>query len=269
MQGKLKKGSVSLRKKISLSPIPRHVAVIMDGNGRWAKKKKVPRSEGHEQGALNIAHLLEAAIDVGIKIVSLYSFSTENWNRPRSEIDFLFKLLNRFIAEKLDEFYTKGVKIMVSGNIKPLPLKTQEFIGEAIEMTKENQTILANFCLNYGSRDELCMAINSLLQERLRTARCMNGGGTEYLSSTVTKQEIQKHFYTSNLPDVDLLVRTGGELRLSNFLLYQSAYAELYFTKLPWPDFGIDDFYKSILSYQLRVRKFGGLASNEHRPEQG
>ena len=267
MQNKSKKGSASLRKKINHSLIPRHVAVIMDGNGRWAKKKRIPRSKGHEQGALNISYLLDAAIDVGIKIVSLYSFSTENWNRPRSEIDFLFKLLNRFITKKLDEFHAKRVRIMVSGNIEALPLKTQKLIEKAIDTTKENQKILINFCLNYGSRSELCMAVNSLLQERLKTARSMNGGGAEYLSSTVTKQEIQKYFYTSNLPDVDLLVRTGGELRLSNFLLYQSAYAELYFTKLLWPDFGIDDFYRSIISYQLRVRKFGGLTSNEHEPE--
>ena len=262
-----KRASTSLREEVHAFPLPRHVAVIMDGNGRWAKKKGISRSKGHEQGAMNIGSLLDAALELKIKVVSLYSFSTENWNRPRSEVDFLFRLLNRFITDKLDEFHIKGIKIMVSGQINALPTSTQKLIQKAVDKTKKNIKIIANFCLNYGSRDELCMAVNSLLRARLEASKHMNGRFAGYIASLVTREEIQEHLYTSKLPDVDLMVRTAGELRLSNFLLYQSAYAEFYFTDTLWPDFDTNELYRSIISYQSRVRKFGGLGGKANGAE--
>ena len=242
--------------QLKSSPIPKHVAVIMDGNGRWALNRGLSRIKGHEQGAQNIIQLLESCFQVGVSVVSLYSFSTENWKRPKQEINALFRLLEKFIKERLGEIKSKNIKIKVSGNIKTLPRKTQELIGYAMEETQTNERLIANFCFNYGARDEIHRAVNLVLKAQWENFKLLPNASSP---PVIQPCEFEKYLYTNDLPDVDLVVRTAGEFRLSNFLLYQSAYAELYFTDTLWPDFNRSELIKSVLAFQNRERKFGGL----------
>ncbi len=247
--------------KIKLTP--KHVAVIMDGNGRWASKNGVSRIKGHEKGAQNITKLLDICLNIGISTISLYSFSTENWKRPKQEIVALFRLLERFIKEKLDELKEKKIKVLVSGDINPLPKSTKKLINYAIQETKLNHKMTANFCFNYGSRDEIHQAVTLLIKEKLKAFQesFQTSHQKDLDIPQIKHEDFKQYLYTSELPDVDLLIRTAGELRLSNFLLYQSAYAELYFTDVLWPDFSKEELLKSITTFQNRVRKFGGLPS--------
>ncbi len=250
-----------LLEKIKSLPTPQHIAVIMDGNGRWASKRRIPRIKGHEQGAQNIIRLLDSCFEIGISVISLYSFSTENWKRPKQEIKALFRLLEKFIREKLNKIKAKEIKVIVSGDIEKLPKRTKRMIERAIEETKKNHKMIANFCFNYGARNEIHRAISLLIKEKLKkfkeTLKQPNLRDSSLVD--VKPEDFEKYLYTSELPDVDFLVRTAGELRLSNFLLYQSAYAELYFTDVLWPDFSRAELLKSITEFQSRERKFGGL----------
>ncbi|WP_232371555.1 isoprenyl transferase [Leptospira ainazelensis] len=223
----------------------------MDGNGRWATSRGKSRSEGHREGSLAIDRLMDASLELGLQNISLYAFSTENWKRPITEIRSIFNLLIEFIETRLDTIHARGIKIHHSGSRKRLTRGVLDKIDFAIDKTKKNQNLTVNFCLNYGSRDELLKAAQEVFLERKRSKVSFE--------KPLKEKELEKFLYTSTLPPVDLLIRTAGEQRLSNFLLWQSAYAELYFTDTLWPDFDKNSLVDSLKWYETRTRKFGGL----------
>lgn len=235
--------------------IPHHVAVIMDGNGRWAKERNLSRSEGHKAGAQVIDELLDVAIEYNINVISLYAFSTENWKRPKTEINGLFQLLNYFIKDKLPRMLANDIRMIVSGDIKKLPIASRRLIEDAQAQTAKGKSLTVNFCLNYGSQQEILRAASLVLQERVQKQK--------NLSAAIKEKEFARYLYTAKLPPVDLLIRTAGEKRLSNFLLYQSAYAELVFTDVLWPNFDRKEFIAAIEEFQNRTRKFGGLTETQ------
>lgn len=221
----------------------------MDGNGRWATARGLKRSEGHRAGTETVDKLLDHLLKIKIPYVSLYAFSTENWRRPRTEITALFSLLDEFIKTKLAKMLANGVRIVTSGDISRLPKKTRELLSDAIRKTARNKKLTANFCLNYGARDEIHRAA-------VRFAEAERGKKTIRIP---TEKQFRKLLWQTDIPDVDLLVRTAGELRLSNFMLYQAAYAELVFTEKTWPDFSDADVDAAIAEFGRRKRKFGAL----------
>ena len=226
--------------------IPSHLAIILDGNGRWAKKQNRPRTFGHKEGAENVIRIARSAKKFGIKTLTLYAFSTENWKRPASEVGFLMDLLIKFVKSKLDELIAEDCKLNFLGDISKLPEKTREACLYALDKTKDNKSLLINIALNYGGRDELVHAFREIMAK---------GFG----SDDITEEMISDNLYTSGQSDPDLLIRPGGELRLSNFLIYQMAYTELYFTDVLWPDFTEDDLKDAILDFTRRDRRYGGL----------
>jgi undecaprenyl diphosphate synthase len=233
------------KRLINRKKVPAHIAIIMDGNGRWAKKNSVPRSEGHRQGAEIIEPIIDAAIDIGIKAVSLYAFSTENWLRPRTEILSLWKLLDHFFKTKIDTIKAKGIRITHSGLRERLPMPTMNTIRHAMHQTRNNKKLVLNFCLNYGGRQDIIQAVNKWAGGRGR--------------GKISARQLEKNLLTAGLPAVDMMIRTGGEYRISNFLIWQIAYAELFFIDVLWPDFRPHHFYQAIYEYQNRERRFGGL----------
>ena len=226
--------------------IPRHVGIIMDGNGRWAKQKNIPRHEGHKAGAEAIEPLMDSAIELGIKAISLYAFSVENWIRPISEIRGLWDLLEYFFKNKLEIIKNKKIQIRHSGSLSKLPAKTRQTIKNAIEATSMNRGLILNFCVNYGGRQEIIKAFNEWLAETKNPKK-------------ITEKNLEKFLYTVGMPELDLLIRTSGEYRISNFLLWQLAYTELVFTDVLWPDFTPEDLCKAIAEYQKRERRYGGI----------
>lgn len=236
----------NIKQLIKHGSIPAHVGIIMDGNGRWAKMRGMPRSEGHKYGADVIEPLMDSAIDLGIKAVSLYAFSVENWSRPVTEVKGLWDLLEYFFKTKLSSIKEKKIRIMHSGSLKGLPPSTKKTILRAVEETSGNKKITLNFCVNYGSRQEIVKAVN-------------DWAGSLKKPEKLTEKKLEKFLYTSDLPQLDLLIRTSGEYRISNFLLWQAAYAELYFTDILWPDFKPDNLYAAIAEFQKRERRFGGI----------
>ena len=233
-------------KDLDPNNIPRHVAVIMDGNGRWATKRGLPRSEGHRAGTEAIIRVMDAAIAIGIECVSIYAFSTENWKRPKTEIAVLWKLLDEFFSSQIESLSQKGVRVVHSGLRKKLPASVLRVIDNSAEITKKNKKITLNLCLNYGGRAEIVDAVNEWMKDKKK-------------GKPISEAQIRKHMYRPELPDVDLMIRTSGESRISNFLLWQSSYAELLFVDELWPDFTGDDVYRAVKTYQLRSRRFGGL----------
>lgn len=235
-------------KKVLLQPepIPRHVGIIMDGNGRWAKKRNIPRSEGHKAGADVIEPLMDCAIELGIKAVSLYAFSVENWVRPVSEIKGLWNLLEYFFSHKLESIKEKKIQIRHSGSLSKLPPSTRNTIRKAVVETAMNKGLILNFCVNYGGRQEIISAVNEW------SAKAGSG-------EKLTEKKLEKHLYTSGMPELDLVIRTSGEYRISNFLLWQLAYAELVFTDVLWPEFKPEDLYSAVAEYQKRERRYGGI----------
>ncbi|MBE7411988.1 MAG: polyprenyl diphosphate synthase [Leptospiraceae bacterium] len=227
----------------------------MDGNGRWATSRGLSRSEGHKKGSDAIDRLMDAAKEAGLKYISVYAFSTENWKRPVTEIRAIFSLLDEFIDKKLEKIQKNNIRIFHSGSTKKLPSKSLKKVNEAIEVTRKNTGIYLNFCLNYGSKDEIVHSVNEILAERKREKKS--------LDKEIKAKDIEAHLYTKSFPPVDLLIRTGGEYRLSNFLLWQSAYSELYFTEILWPDFYRETLFQALDFYDKRVRNFGGLKGNE------
>lgn len=221
----------------------------MDGNGRWAEARGKKRSEGHRAGTETVDRLLDHLVKIKVPYVSLYAFSTENWRRPRPEITALFTLLNEFITTRLDKMVAKGVRIVTSGDISRLPKKSRELLEDAMQRTARNKKLTANFCLNYGARDEIHRAAARFAEKQ---------AGARKIKIPKDK-EFRALLWQGDMPDVDLLVRTAGELRLSNFMLYQAAYAELYFTDKTWPEFSEDDVDAAIFEFGRRKRKFGGL----------
>ncbi|KMZ40452.1 MULTISPECIES: isoprenyl transferase [Bacillales] len=230
--------------------IPEHVAIIMDGNGRWANKRSLPRVAGHRAGMKAVKEVVKAADEIGVRYMTMYAFSTENWKRPRDEVDFLMKLPQEFLSTELDELIERGVRIRMLGSKNELPSHTLKALLEAEERTKENSGLQLNFALNYGGRDELAKAF-SVMAAQVKAG--------ELQPEQLTEELISSYLYTSEIPDPDLLIRTSGEIRLSNFMLWQLAYTELWFTDVLWPDFTREHFYQAIVEYQGRARRYGAV----------
>ena len=230
--------------------IPRHVAIIMDGNGRWARERGLPRVAGHRSGMHTVRRIAMAAGRIGVKVLTLYAFSTENWKRPKSEVDYLMKLPQEFLAVELEELIANNVRVRVMGSRQGLPEHTLAAVDEAIRRTADNTGLILNFALNYGSRAELVEAAREL-------ARRVKAG--ELDERAIDEQTFASCLSTADLPDPDLLIRTSGELRISNFMLWQLAYSEFWFTDVYWPEFTERHFYDAIREYQRRVRRYGGL----------
>ncbi len=241
---------MGLKKKIRLKTIPQHIAIILDGNGRWAKRRNLPRHMGHKQGAVNLQKITLEAHQLGVNYLSVYAFSTENWKRPKDEIDYLMKLPKVFEEEYKDDFKEYDIRVVFSGRRDRLSKENKDLINRVEEKTKDRQGLTLNVCIDYGSQYEITEAAKSLAKE-------VKDGALKIEDIDILK--MQSHLYTKDLPDVDLLIRTSGEIRLSNFLLWQVAYAEFYFTKVHWPAFKARHLYKAIKHFQKRERKFGGL----------
>ncbi len=240
--------------QINRAKLPQHVAVIMDGNGRWAKQRGLPRIEGHRRGATALKEILRYCKDLGVKTLTAYAFSTENWSRPTGEVNFLMSLFERLLQKELKEMEEESVCINFIGDLTPLPTSLQQEMRRSMERTKNNQGVFFNVAINYGSRHEMinaCKAIAHKVQQGELSAEAIND------------QTISKHLYTSASPDPDLLIRTSGEMRLSNFMLWQLAYTEIYVTDTLWPDFNSQQFDQAILSYQQRDRRFGKVISSK------
>jgi undecaprenyl diphosphate synthase len=249
MQGK---ENASDSQGISLDPenIPQHIAIIMDGNGRWAKKRGLPRVAGHRAGMKTVKEITRVANDLGVKILTLYAFSTENWKRPKDEVEYLMKLPQEYLLTELQELIERNVQVRMLGNPEQLPDYTISAVMEANERTKNNTGLILNFALNYGSRDELLHAFQQISTDVLHAKLAVED---------VTEDLVGNYLYTKGLPDPDLLIRTSGEVRLSNFMLWQLAYAEMYFSEVYWPDFTKDELYKAIYEYQHRQRRYGSV----------
>lgn len=233
-------------------PAVRHVAIIMDGNGRWAAERGLPRAEGHRQGVESVRRTLKAAMELGVTHLTLFSFSSENWSRPKQEINDLFGLLRRFVRRDLADLHKNGVKIRVIGARTGLESDILRTLDEAAELTKDNTALNLTIAFNYGARDEIARAAQ-------RIAEDVKAGAMD--ASDVTPEKFSTYLDTAGLPDPDLLIRTSGELRLSNFLLWQLAYAEFVFVDVYWPDFSKDVFAAAIAEYQQRSRRFGGTSA--------
>ena len=245
-----------LIRRLKADAMPRHVAIILDGNGRWAKARGLSRSEGHRAGGENLDRLLDFILLLKIPNVSLYAFSTENWKRPRTEITAIWSLLDEFFRTRLHRCLENGIQIKTSGDLSRLPAKARGRIEEVQAATARKKRLVANFCVNYGSQDEILESCSRVVQSRLDLA---SSGNTRAAGRPVTRKEFERTLYTYPLPPVDLLVRPGGENRISNFLLWQCAYAEIYFTPVLFPDFDAEELVKSLQWYQNRNRRFGGL----------
>ena len=234
--------------------VPQHVAIILDGNGRWAKSKGMPRNYGHAQGSKNVERICEEAWRLGIKYLTVYAFSTENWNRPQDEVDALMNLLRRYMKTCLTTASKNDMKVRVIGDITRLDEDIRSRILELEEATKNNGGLNFQIAINYGSRDELVRGIRRLAQD------CVDN---KQDPAEITEAVIERYLDTHGIPDPDLLIRTSGELRLSNYLLWQLAYTEFYFTDVPWPDFSKEELEKAIGQYNSRDRRYGGIKEDE------
>ena len=239
---------MSTQESINKNNLPKHLAIIMDGNGRWAKQKGLLRAFGHENGTKSVKITVEACAKLGIENLTLYAFSTENWNRPKLEVDTLMNLLISSLKKEFETLQKNNIKLNCIGTIDLLPSKAKKELLEVIEKTKNNTRMTLTLALSYGSREEMLNAVKNI---------CDKVKNNIISIDSIDESIINQHLYTRNLPDVDLLIRTSGEHRISNFLLWQIAYAELYFTDVLWPDFKEEDLYEAIISYQKRERRFG------------
>jgi len=237
-----------LKDQILKDKLPRHVAIIMDGNGRWAKKKGMLRVIGHQNGTKSVRDIVETSAEIGIKYLTLYAFSTENWKRPKLEVQTLMKLLVKSLKKEIKTLQDNNIKLSAIGNLNDLPKKAHKELLEVIDKTKNNTHMTLTLALSYGSREEMVNAFKEI---------ATNVKNNIISVENIDESIINKHLYTQNLPDVDLLIRTSGEHRISNFLLWQIAYAELYFTDILWPDFTKQDLYEALINYQNRERRFG------------
>ncbi len=235
-------------KLTNLKHLPQHVAIIMDGNGRWAKQRALPRLVGHRQGANTAQKVVETFTEYKIPCLTLYAFSTENWNRPRSEINGIFKILEERLDEGIKYAQENGIRIRHLGKPDGLSLRLQEKVKLALELTQNNSLTTVNLAFNYGGRDEIIEATRSLILD------CIS-------PQDIDEKVFSQYLYTTDIPDPDLIIRTGGEMRLSNFLIWQSAYAEIYFTSVLWPDFDRKEINKALIAYSQRQRRFGRLPS--------
>ena len=228
--------------------LPKHIAIIMDGNGRWAAKKGLDRVLGHNIGVESVQEVVEETLNLNIPYLTLYAFSTDNWSRPKDEIGMLMKLLVKYLKSEFNKLIKNNIRLNTIGDLSALPRAVQNEVKKVSEKTKNNKKMVLTIALNYGAREEIEYVVKKIASEVKNNT---------ILLENVDQSIINKHLYTRNLPDVDLLIRTTGEQRVSNFLLWQIAYAELYFTKVYWPDFGKKDLQKALLNYQNRERRFG------------
>jgi undecaprenyl diphosphate synthase len=242
----------------SLPQVPTHVAIIMDGNGRWALARGLPRLVGHRAGTENLRRIITACVEFGVKYLTIYAFSTENWGRPREEVEGLMNILEDVIDRELAELNKEGVQLRHIGRLERLDPKLQEKVLDAIELTKHNDRLVLNVAFNYGGRDEIVFAIQKMIKDDVKP---------EEVSSDL----VSRYLFTAGVPDPDLIIRTSGELRVSNFLIWQGAYSEWYVTSVYWPDFTKDEFRKALDTFAQRDRRFGGLSQvdgdNDHHAD--
>ncbi|MEA4925400.1 MAG: isoprenyl transferase [Syntrophomonadaceae bacterium] len=239
---------------IKSNPLPRHIAVIMDGNGRWAQKRLLPRSMGHRAGMASLKELVKATDELTIPYLTVFAFSTENWKRPVTEVDFLMNLLVEFLQKELDELHQNHVRIRVMGDYSVIPGECQAEIKTAIEKTRNNKGLVFNIAINYGARQEIITAVKQFAHKLM---------AHEITIDDLNEEAFSSWLYTGDMPDPDLLVRTAGEKRISNFMLWQIAYAEIVISETLWPDFSRDDLFRAIKEYQNRDRRFGGLSRGQ------
>ena len=233
---------------LDLQKLPKHVAIIMDGNGRWAKQRAMNRIRGHEEGAESVRAIVRATREIGIPWLTLYAFSEENWGRPRYEVEALMVLLKRFLQSELREMLDNGIRFQAIGRLHKLPNAVQETLGETAERTASNRNMVLTLALSYGGRQEMTDAVRKIVQR-------VEAG--EIRSADVNEALISENLYAANMPDPDLLIRTSGECRVSNFLIWQIAYAEIYMTQTYWPDFRKEEYVQALIEYQKRERRFG------------
>lgn len=249
---KKEKRDISIDKQLDLNKLPQHVGIIMDGNGRWATGKGLIRTSGHKAGVKALKKILKTCIKYNIPILTVYAFSTENWKRPMTEVNFLMNLFSSFLAEQIDEMCEDNVRIHFIGRVDELPGNLPNELHAAEERTKNNTGVRFNVAVNYGGRDEIVTAVKNIASE-------VQSGDLSI--DKIDDKVIDDNLYTKDLPTVDLMIRTSGDIRLSNFLLWQAAYAEFWFTKTNWPDFSSEEFLQAIVDFQKRDRRFGGLSS--------
>jgi undecaprenyl diphosphate synthase len=229
-----------------LPVMPAHVGIIMDGNGRWARRKGMLRLAGHRAGVENLRQVLRSAVELSVPIVTIYAFSTENWARPEEEVRGLMRLLAEALEKEVDELHKNGVQLRHIGDLSPLSDTLKAQIHAAVDLTRGNDRLIANIAFNYGGRQEIVSAVRQMLHEGIA-------------ADAVSEEVLSNYLYTAGLPDVDLVIRTSGEFRISNFLLWQSAYAEYYISPVYWPDFDKDEFYRALKAFSQRDRRYGGL----------
>lgn len=239
-----------LENSLDMKKIPKHIAIIMDGNGRWADRRNLPRADGHRAGIEAVRDVVEACGDFGIQVLTLFTFSTENWKRPSLEINALMRILLDQLHEQTPDLNSKNVKINFIGDISRMPKRVVNELQRSIDMTKNNTGLILNLALNYGGRQEIIKATKAIAHD------VVNG---KLKADKINEKVFSKYLYTSEFPDPDIIIRTSGEMRISNFLLWQCAYSEIYITEVLWPDFRRKDFLLALLSYQKRKRRFGGV----------
>jgi undecaprenyl diphosphate synthase len=233
-----------------LTKIPRHVAIIMDGNGRWATSRGLPRLAGHRAGTENLRRIIRASVEFGVKYLTIYAFSTENWGRPQDEIEGLLHIIEDVIEHELNELHHEGVQLRHIGHLDRLPPTLQEKVLAAVEITKNNQRLTLNVAFNYGGRDEITCAIRDMIADGVK-------------AEEVSPELVDRYLFTSGVPDPDLIIRTSGEMRVSNFLIWQGAYSEWYFTPRYWPDFDREEFHKALVEFGRRDRRYGRVSSTD------
>ncbi len=248
----LPKENLDLINEIDKVRVPEHVAIIMDGNGRWATKKGLPRSSGHNEGVNVLKEIVKVSKNIGIKVLTVYAFSTENWTRPEKEVDFLIKLFQKVITNEIEEIHKKLIKIKFIGDLAPFPESLKSLIKQAETLTDKNQDFILNICINYGGRQEIVKVARKI------ALKSISG---EIDPNNVNEKLFESELLTKGSKDPELLIRTSGEKRISNFLLWQVAYSEIYITDVLWPDFNETEFLKAIIDYQSRNRRFGGIES--------
>lgn len=234
----------------TLTKVPVHVAMIMDGNGRWAQKRGLPRLAGHRAGTENLRRIIRASVEFGVKYLTIYAFSTENWGRPQEEVEGLLHILEEVIDRELDELDQQGVQLRHLGHLDRLPAMLQEKVIRAVERTRDNDRLILSVAFNYGGRDEIVCAIRAMMRDGVK-------------HEEVTPELVSRYLFTADLPDPDLIIRTSGEMRVSNFLIWQSAYSEWYVTPVLWPDFDREEYLKALIEYSHRERRFGKLTAQD------
>lgn len=247
---KFKKDIIKEKIQLDMERIPDHIAIIMDGNGRWAKQRKLPRTMGHRAGMKNIKMMVEESSNLGVKYLTLYAFSTENWKRTKEEVGALMDLVVEFINKEFEELHRNNVKLNSIGDISKLPEKSKIAVEDAMYKTRNNTGLTLNIALNYGGRDEIVKGVKEIAKEVLEGKLQVDN---------IDDKIISDHLYTSGMPDPDIVIRPSGELRLSNYLLWQSAYSEFWFSNINWPDFTKEDLRRAISDFQKRDRRFGGV----------